>query len=64
MGIDRERDRQRTAVAELAGMDVDHGPGDLVPGTVAGDLGQQPGRSRPKTLPCIHEWQGYQSIDV
>jgi hypothetical protein len=45
-------------------MDVDDGSGALVRRTGANDLGEQPGRLRPKTLPCIHEWQGYQLIDA
>jgi hypothetical protein len=64
MRIGRERRSQRNAVPELAGMDVDHSLSDLVPGTVAGDLGEHPGRLHSKTLPCIHEWQGYQSVDA
>ena len=38
MRIGRERRGQRSAVAKLAGIDVDHSLGHLVPGTVAGGL--------------------------
>ena len=48
MRIGRELRSQRNAVPELAGMDVDHSLSDLVPGTVAGDLGEHPGRLHPK----------------
>jgi hypothetical protein len=61
MQIGREVCANRGPIAELVGMDVDDGSGAIVRRTTS--VNSQGGCAQ-KTLPCIHEWQGYQSVDA